>query len=96
MDAMRAALQYNAKVILCEDGFLRSATTGRDNKVDAKYKKSCSFTTDSHAYYFDAVNVSDIERMLNDKNLVLTNEQLAESRKLMDRITRLKLSKYNH
>lgn len=96
MDTMRAVLQYKAKVILCEDGFLRSATTWCDDKVDAKYKKSCSFTTDTHAYYFDAVNVSDIEKMLNDKKLILTNEQLAESRKLIDRITQLKLSKYNH
>ena len=96
LDTLRTVLRDNAKVILCEDGFLRSATTWCDDKVDTKYKKSCSFTTDTHAHYFDAVNVSDIEKMLNDEKLVLADEQLTESRNLINIITRLKLSKYNH
>ncbi len=57
-----------------EPGFLRGATTWTA-EVDLKYKKSISFILDSKTFYSDAIGVSVLEDMLQDDNLIITEEQ---------------------
>ena len=82
--------------VLCEDGFLRSADTWANSATPPQYKQGCSVIFDTRGFYFDATRTSTIELMLNDRNLVITDEQRAEARRLIDRIVSAKLTKYNH
>ncbi|MDR3048307.1 MAG: capsule biosynthesis protein [Elusimicrobiota bacterium] len=96
VDAMRLCQLNNIPLIICEDGFLRSATTFADRKADEKYYHGISFVFDNLSPYFDATRPSLLENMLNDKNLIINEEQVQTSRKLIDLIIEKKLSKYNH
>lgn len=90
------AARSRAPVILCEDGFLRSSDTFANPNAPQKHKRSCAVLFDTRGYHFDATRQSDIEMMLNDRNLVITPEQRNEARRLMDRVISTKLTKYNH
>lgn len=94
--ALGAALKYDALLVLCEDGFLRSADTWANFKAPDKYRFGCSLIFDTRACYYDATTVSTIELMLNDPTLKVTEEQKAEARRLIDKIVSNKLTKYNH
>ena len=94
--ALGAALKYDALLVLCEDGFLRSADTWANFKAPDKYRFGCSLIFDTRACYYDATAVSTIELMLNDPALKVTDEQKAEARRLIDKIVSNKLTKYNH
>ncbi len=94
--ALGAALKFNTLLVLCEDGFLRSADTWANSKACDRYRHGCSLVCDTRAFYYDATKASSIELMLNDQTLVLTESQLAEARRLICRIVSNKLTKYNH
>ncbi len=82
--------------VLCEDGFLRSADTWANKHTPPEYRQGCSVVFDTRGFYFDATRTSTVELMLNDRKLVITDEQRAEARRLIDRIVSAKLTKYNH
>ena len=82
--------------VLCEDGFLRSADTWANNRTPPQYRQGCSVIFDTRGFYFDATRTSTVELMLNDRSLIVTDEQRAEARRLIDRIVSAKLTKYNH
>ncbi len=82
--------------VLCEDGFLRSADTWANKSTPPQYRQGCSVIFDTRGFYFDATRTSTVELMLNDRSLVVTDEQRAEARRLIDRIVSAKLTKYNH
>jgi len=86
----------DSHVLLCEDGFLKSADTWVNPKIPYKFREGCSITVDPYGYYFDATKESLIERMLNDKDIVVNENMLARARKLIKTIISNKLSKYNH
>ena len=94
--AIAAAVRENARLVLCEDGFLRSADTWANVAAAPRYRHGCSVVYDTLGFYFDATRPSFIERMLNDTTLVVTDEQRREARRLIDRIVSEKLTKYNH
>ena len=94
--AVTAALKSGCPLLCCEDGFLRSADTWANTKFGRRYNHGCSIVFDSLGYYYDATRASEIENMLNDKSLVVSAEQRAEARRLIDRIVAAKLTKYNH
>ena len=94
--ALLNTIEQNGTVILCEDGFIRSYDTWCGSSKNKDLLKSCSTIFDTQAYYFDARKISTLEQILNDKNFVVSNEQKAEARKLIDFIVLNKLSKYNH
>lgn len=84
------------KYFVVENGFLRSATTWTDVNAEPLYKKAVSFLLDKKAYYFDAKHKSDLEELLNDKNLIITEEQKQRARACIDKIVANNLTKYNH
>lgn len=83
-------------LVIVEDSFLRSACTWADESKDIAYRTDCSFTVDDLTAYYDATHASRLETMLNDPNLVITNEQLKRARRCIDRIIQTRLTKYNH
>lgn len=96
IQAIAAAMRENARLVLCEDGFLRSADTWANASAAPRYRHGCSVVYDTLGFYFDATRPSFIERMLNDTTLVVTDEQRREARRLINRIVSEKLTKYNH
>lgn len=94
--ALQLAIQHNLPVYIIEDGFLKSADTWCNKNADIKYRNGVSFTIDSKGVYFDATRATDLETLLNDKNLVLTQEQLNRARACIDLIIANHLTKYNH
>ena len=91
-----AAVRENARLVLCEDGFLRSADTWANAAAEPRYRHGCSVVYDTLGFYFDATRPSFIERMLNDTTLAVADGQRREARRLIDRIVSEKLTKYNH
>ncbi|MBO6031777.1 MAG: hypothetical protein J6Q22_10015 [Prevotella sp.] len=94
--SLQLALRDNIPVVLCEDGFIRSYTTWVDRDSPNYKRLSHSYVFDSNAYYFDALKISGIERMLNDTNVVVSPTQIEEARRLIGKIVSNKISKYNH
>lgn len=94
--ALADAIRTEATVVVCEDGWLRSADTWANKAAPPRYRHGCSVVFDTIGCYCDATRESLIERMLNDPSLVLTDAQLAEARRLIGRIVGEKLTKYNH
>ena len=94
--SLQYALQSDIDVCVCEDGFIRSYTTWADRNAPWSQRNGHSIIFDKAGHYFDATRVSTIEKMLNDFNLIITPEQRAEARRLIDKIVSNKISKYNH
>jgi len=90
------AVTHDKPVVLAEDGFLRSADTWCNQEIDKKYTNGISFTFSTDAHYFDATRSTLMERLINDKSLVFSPEELARARKCIDFITENFLTKYNH
>lgn len=96
LEALYYAQYYNIPILIMEDGFIRSATTYADETKEDKFLQGISFNFDNLSAYFDATAPSNLEQMLNNKDLVLTQEQKLRARKLINRIIETKLTKYNH
>ena len=94
--ACALAAKSDAALVVCEDGFLRSADTWANLSAPDRYRHGCSVVFDTLGHYFDATRPSSVERMLNDPGLTITGEQRAEARRIMERIVSTKLTKYNH
>lgn len=89
------ALKNNSPIYIFEDCFLRSIFS-HVYDVELKYKKSIGYTIDDITHYIDSSLSSRLERMLNDKNLIITEEQKQRARKCIDKILETHLSKYNN
>lgn len=96
IDIITFALNVNREVLFVGDSFLRSIDTRANDKAEEKYVKGISFTFDDLTSYFDATQPSRMELLLNDKNLVITEEQRQRARRCIDRIIETHLTKYNH
>ena len=92
---MELASTYGKPLIFVGDSFLRSINTFADKTALPCYQKGISFTFDDLTSYFDATRPSRLEMMLNDKNLVLSDEQLSRARTCIDKIVTNHLTKYN-
>lgn len=90
------ALAKQIPLIRMEDGFLRSADTWCNTNVDRRYTDGISFTFSNDVHYFDATRSSLMERLLNDRNLTFSSQQLERARKCINFITKNYLTKYNH
>ena len=95
-DTIIYAMNQNIPLYKFEDGFLRSADTWCNTVVDKKYTTGISFTVTDSVHYFDATRPSRMEQLLNDKFLVITDEQKQRARACIDRIVETHLTKYNH
>lgn len=86
----------NTPLIILEDGFLKCIASPHDPNEDIDYRINLSYTINSKIAYFDATAPSYLENMLNDKKLVITDEQKQRARSAMDKIVENHLTKYNH
>ena len=89
------SLTVNKPVLFLEAAFLRSVVTFCDEKASPKFRYDIGFVLDPLGAYYDGTRPNMLENMLNDKNLVITEEQKARARKCIDFIVSNKLSKYN-
>ena len=89
-------LKDKCKLLLCEDGFLKSADTWCATDVPERFKEGCSLTVDDMAFYFDATRESRIEALLNSPAIHVDHVQRARARALIKRVVSSRLSKYNH
>lgn len=90
------AMKYNEKAYIIEDCFLRSIFSYAYKNIEPKYQKSIGITIDDITHYVDCSVASRLELMLNDKDLIITDEQKARARKCIDKILETHLSKYNN
>lgn len=96
VDTISEALKTGEQVYIVEDCFLRSIFSHVYKNVDKKYVKSIGFTIDDLTHYVDASKSSRLEQMLNNKDLIITDEQKSRARKCIDKIIETHLSKYNN
>lgn len=89
------AMQCNKPVLILESAFLRSINTFCEEGQDEKYRYDVGFVLDYLTAYYDATRESYLEKLLNDTNLVLTQEQIQRARNCIDKITDTCLTKYN-
>lgn len=94
--AREIAVRDGAQIVLCEDGFIKSADTWVNSAAPLRYRRGCSVVFDIKGFYFDGTQASELEDMLNDSTLEITEHERAEARRLMDRILRERITKYNH
>ncbi|WP_319530303.1 hypothetical protein [uncultured Cohaesibacter sp.] len=66
-----------------------------DKKSGYTEKKALGFIVDDLGFHFDSRLPSRLELSLNDKDLSLTAEQQSEARRLIDRLIRRRITKYN-
>ncbi len=89
------ALKNGSQVYIIEDCFLRSIFS-HVYDAEPKYIKSIGFTIDDITHYVDASIPSRLEQWLNDKTLIITEEQKVRAKKCIDKIVKAHLSKYNN
>ena len=94
-EILQHAMKRNVPLLFVGDSFLRSVNTHADKTAMPKYQKGISFTFDDLTCYFDATRPSRMEMMLNDKNLIISDEQKARARRCIDNIVKNHLTKYN-
>jgi len=90
------ALQSNSKVYIIENCFLSNVFSTNTKNVEPEFLKAIGFTIDDITCYYDALLPSRMEMLLNDKSLVITEEQKARAGKCIDKILSTHLSKYNN
>ena len=95
-DTVLYAINNNIPLLKMEDGFLRSADTYCNRSVDIKYRNGISFTITDSIHYFDATHQSRMEKLLNDKKLIITDIQKERARNCINKIIETNLTKYNH
>ena len=93
---VKKAIFYNKPIYTFETGFLYGGDTFANKNCDLKYRTCISFVIDSIVPYYDARYASNLEKMINDKNLIITEEQKLRARKCINKIVETHLTKYNH
>ena len=96
MQIAKKAFYFNKPIYTMVIGFFYSADTWINRNIDKKYRTAVSYTIDSVVPYFDARFQSNLERMINDPNIVITEEQKERARRCIDKIVSTHLTKYNH
>lgn len=96
-ESVRIAFNLNIPVYIWENGYIRSAYCWPDGKIthENKFGQGISFIINKNPY-FDATQESELEIMLNDKDLIISNEQKERARNLINKIINTHLTKYNH
>ena len=95
-EIIASALKYGKKAYIIEDCFLRSIFSVAYKDIDPKYQKSIGFTIDDLTSYYDANFPSRLELMLNNKDIVISEEQKQRVRACIDKIVETHLTKYNN
>ncbi|MCD7780166.1 MAG: hypothetical protein LUH05_05790 [Candidatus Gastranaerophilales bacterium] len=90
---LRNMIYTSKEYAIAELGFLNRIA---EPCKEEKYEHSCSFVFDDIAPYYDSRYPSRMEMLLNDENLVITEEQKQRARNCIDKIISNHLTKYNH
>ena len=93
---LMTAQENHKPLFLAEDGFLRSADTWVSQGIARKYVEGVSFVLDDKALPIDATRASRLENMLNDKTLMVNEEQKQRAKRCIDGVIATCLTKYNH
>ncbi len=96
LNIIKNAIYRDKPVIILEDGFLKSIETSACKDVYTQYHKGVSFVIECQGMYYDARKASLLERMLNDKSLVISEEQKQRAKTCINMIVKTHLTKYNH
>lgn len=96
MKEVQIARFLNRPINILEMGFFFGADTFVNYKCDEKYRTCISYVMDSVVPYYDARYASSLEKMINDSNIVVTEEQKQRARRCIDKIVETHLTKYNH
>ena len=89
------ALATDTKLLIAEDGFIRSINNFVNKTIPSKYRNSISFTFSNLPHFF-ADEITALEYMLNNEKLKLDNKQIERAKYLIGKIIKNKISKYNH
>ena len=89
------ALATDTRLLIAEDGFIRSINNFVNKTIPSKYRNSISFTFSNLPHFF-ADEITTLEYMLNNEKLKLDNKQIERAKYLIDKIIKNKISKYNH
>lgn len=87
---------FSKPLVVMEDGFLKSVASPWDKTADRKYRNNLSYTINSKNVYFDSSAQTELEKLMNDENLTITDEQKQRARACIDKIVSNHLTKYNH
>jgi len=83
-------------LILCEDGFIRSLDTWCNKVCPERDRTGVSLVMDDIGYYFDASRKNRLMRMLDSKELEISESDCEKARDLIKTIVGEKVTKYNH
>lgn len=98
VSGMYNSIIYDKPIAIVENSFLTTIKY-TPNIIDNKgknYNSFVSFIFDNKGVYYDARRTNYLEEMLNDKELVLTDEQKQRARNCINKIVSSHLSKYNN
>ena len=91
---LRKAEKGNLPIVLCEDSYLRAASVFWDKSLDLLLRSSVSLTCDCKGYYIDATRPSNLEDMVQTAEV--PEKDIEAAKRLIGKITSLKLTKYNN
>ncbi len=93
---IKNALYNNKNVIFFEMGFIATIYSFENIRKINNYTQVISFVLDDLAPYYDSRYKNRLEEMLENKNLVLTKEQIERAKININEIIKNKITKYNH
>lgn len=93
---LAAAIAGNVPVVLAEDGFIKSADTWANRSAPERFRRSCSLVQDTKGLYYDAMVATDIECMLNNPEIKVSEKDCEQALRLIRKIVDNKITKYNH
>ena len=89
------AMLVDKPVLILEAGFIRSINTFCEQNSPPKYRYDVGFVLDYLTAYYDATKPSYLELMLNDKSLVINDQQMNRAASCIRKIVANHLTKYN-
>lgn len=89
------AMLIDKPVLILEAGFIRSINTFCEQNSPPKYRYDVGFVLDYLTAYYDATKPSYLELMLNDKQLVINDQQINRAACCIRKIVANHLTKYN-
>lgn len=93
VDLLFDSFMLDKEYVFAEMGFIHRIAFPNP---DCKYSNGISFMFDDIAPYYDARYPNRLEMMLNDKSLIITDEQKLRARVNINKIVSNHLTKYNH
>lgn len=95
LSALRHAVTFDKPIFFVETSFFAGCFTWANRSAPIELRRPFGFVVDDLAYYYDAARPSRMRTKLHDTEYRPTAAQLAESRRLIDRMTSSGLTKYN-